>query len=49
MSSAAATASSSMGEEVETEEAILQLKVPKVSSLEDVAFSKPTHMKGHQW
>lgn len=32
-----------------TEEVALQLSVPGVSRLEDVAFSKSVRMKGHQW
>ena len=37
------------GEDVESEEGTLQLAVPRVSKLEDVAFSKRVQMKGHQW
>lgn len=33
----------------ETEEALLQLKVPNISRLEDVAFSKTVQIKDHQW
>ena len=36
-------------EEPEVEEASLQLTIPAVSRLEDVAFSKVVQLKGHQW
>lgn len=33
----------------EAEEVVLQITVPGVSLLEDVAFSKAVQMRGHQW
>lgn len=33
----------------EAEETVLQLKVPNISRLEDVAFSKIVQIKDHQW
>ena len=44
--SSGALAGASKGDE---EEAVLRLTVSDVSRLEDVVFSKPVLMKGHQW
>ena len=47
--SSSATAAAGEEPELEAEEAVLQLTIPAVSRLEDVAFSKVVQLKGHQW
>ena len=44
-----ADTTTSLSEEGEEAAYVLQVKVPNVSRLEDVALSKIVHIKDHQW